>query len=433
MAFIQNRFRKVSADHAVSVVSSHQKVFVQGGASTPLTLLNALSRRSDELRSVDIIHLSTLGESSIYDPAYSNSFYFNALFVSNSTRKAVNEGRGDYIPIFLSEIPKLFREKYLPLDVAFIHVSPPDKHGFCSLGLNVDVTLSALKAAKVVVAQVNPLMPRTHGDGLIRVDEIDMMVDVCDTLPELNYTHKQDDICMAIGQHCAALIPDGATLQMGIGAIPDAVLQCLGNHRHLGVHTEMFSDGILQLIQSGVIDNSQKKKHRRKVATAFALGSRDLYDFVDDNPMFSFLEADYVNDAYVICKNPSVIALNSAIEIDLTGQVCADSIGTFQYSGVGGQMDFMKGASLSPGGKPIIALSSLTKSGSSKIVPFLKEGAGVVTTRAHIHYVVTEFGSVNLYGLNLHQRAEALIQISHPTHRASLTIEAEKRFREQSR
>jgi acyl-CoA hydrolase len=418
----------VSAEEAVSIVKSGQKIFVHGSAATPMVLLNALADRAHDLKNVEIISVSSLGKMRLAEPQYQGIFYFNSLFVSANIREAVNGDQGDYIPIFLSEIANLFNKDILPLDVAFIHVSPPDKHGFCSLGVSVDVARAAVKNAGYVIAQVNPQMPRTHGDGMMHVSEIHALVAVNEALPEVNYKAGITDVEIAIAKHCASLIGDGSTLQMGIGSIPDAVLQQLYNHKDLGIHTEMFSDGVIDLLEKGVITNRFKKKHRRKVTASFALGSKRLYDYVNDNPLFSFLEAEYVNNAYVIGKNPKVVAINSAIEIDLTGQVCADSIGTLQYSGVGGQMDFMRGAALSEGGKPIIAMSSTTKSGESKIVPFLKEGAGVVTTRAHVQYVVTEYGITNLYGKNLKQRAYALIDIAHPNHRLHLEEEALIRF-----
>jgi acyl-CoA hydrolase len=362
------------------------------------------------------------------DPGNREAFHFNSVFVSQNIRQAVNSGMGNYIPVFLSEIPGLFHKQILPIDVALINISPPDKHGFCSLGVSVDVAVAAVKNAKHVIAQVNSRMPRTHGDGLLHIDEVDTMVEVADELPEVDYRKHITDVEKAIGHHCASLIDDGATLQLGIGTIPDAVLAQLGHHKDLGVHTEMFSDGVMDLVRKGVITNKYKKKHKRKVITSFTIGTRALYDFIDDNPEFAFLESDYVNDAYVIGKNPKVAAINSAIEIDITGQVCADSIGTYQFSGVGGQMDFIKGAALSDGGKPIIAMASLTSRGDSKIVPFLKQGAGVVTTRAHVHYVVTEYGVAYLYGKNLQQRAYALMNIAHPDHRETLEKEIRERF-----
>lgn len=418
----------VSAAEAVSVIKSGQKIFVHGSAATPMVLLNALADRAADLKNVEIISVSSIGKMRLAEPQFTGVFYFNSLFVSANIREAVNGDQGDYIPIFLSEIANLFNKDILPLDVALIHVSPPDSHGFCSLGVSVDVARAAVKNAEYVIAQVNPQMPRTHGDGMMHVSEIHAMVAVNEALPEVNYKAGITDVEIAIAKHCASLIEDGSTLQMGIGSIPDAVLQQLYTHKDLGIHTEMFSDGVIDLLEKGVITNRYKKKHRRKVTASFAIGSKRLYEYVNDNPLFSFLEAEYVNNAYVIGKNPKVVAINSAIEIDLTGQVCADSIGTLQYSGVGGQMDFMRGAALSEGGKPIIAMSSTTKSGESKIVPFLKEGAGVVTTRAHVQYVVTEYGIRNLYGKNLKQRAYALIDIAHPDHRLALEQAAFQRF-----
>ena len=417
-----------TAEEAVKVIKSYDKVFVHGSAATPELLLAALEKRADELKQVNIISLSTYGNMPIAQLKYKDSFYFNTLFVSQHTRELIAHGMGSYIPVFLSEIPALFHRKIIVPDVALIHVSPPDKHGYCSLGVSVDICLSALKNAKYVIAQVNPKMPRTHGDGMIHVNEINALVEVEQSLPEIDYTKEITEVEQTIGKYCASLIEDGATLQMGIGSIPDAVLSMLENHKDLGVHTEMFSVGTINLLKKGVITNKYKKKHRRKITTTFAIGNRDMYDFIHDNPVCSFLESDYVNDAYVIGKNPNVTAINSAIEIDLTGQVCADSIGTKQFSGVGGQMDFMRGASISEGGKPIIAMSSITNKGDSKIVPVLKEGAGVVSTRANIHYVITEYGIASLYGKNLVERAYALIQIAHPAHREALEKAARIRF-----
>lgn len=420
--------KTVNAQQAVNIIQSGQKVFVQGSAATPLHLLHALQNRASELKNVEMVCLSVLGDLGVNKPEYKDNFYFNALFVSASVRQNVNGANGDYIPVFLSEIHLLFDKNILPLDVALIHVSPPDKHGFCSLGVSVDITRSAVKNAKHVIAQVNQQMPRTHGDGLIHISEIDTLVEVNESLPEVDYGKVVSDCERTIGKNVASLIDDRATLQMGIGTIPDAVLECLGNHKDLGVHTEMFSDGVMHLMQKGAITNKFKRKHRGKVATSFAIGTRQLYDFVDDNPQFAFLEAGYVNDGSIIRTNPGVIAINSAIEIDITGQVCADSIGTKLYSGVGGQMDFIRGAALSEGGKPIIAMSSVTSKGQSKIVPFLKQGAGVVTTRAHVHYVVTEYGIAYLFGKNLKQRMHELIKIAHPDHRENLEKEAFERF-----
>jgi acyl-CoA hydrolase len=417
-----------TAEEALELVQSGDRVFVHGSAATPQTLLQALTVHASRLRSVEITAVSTLGKMTIAEPGYADSFYFNSLFVSDNIRACVNGDNGEYIPIFLSEIPKLFEKGILPVDVALLHLSPPDKHGFCSLGTSVDVAKSATKHAKKIIAQINPKMPRTHGDGFIHVDKIDAMIQVNDLLPQVRYSDRISSAEQTIGQLIAGLVEDGSTLQMGIGAIPDAVLHSLGHAKDLGIHTEMFSDGVIDLLEKGVVTNARKKKHRGKVVSAFAIGTDRLYQFIDDNPGFAFLEADYVNDTRVIRANPQVVAINSAIEIDITGQVCADSIGTYQFSGVGGQMDFIRGASLSDGGKPIIALSSVTKRGESKIVPFLKSGAGVVSTRAHVHYVVTEFGVAYLYGKNLHQRARALMNIAHPDHRDALEKEIIQRF-----
>lgn len=418
----------MTAEQAVQHIKSGQRVFIHGSASTPSVLLKALFKRSSELRQVELVSITTLGNDIFNIADFGQSFFMNSLFVSQNVREIVNSEAGDYVPVFLSEIPQLFNRGILPLDVALIHVSPPDKHGFCSLGTSVDIARSAVKNAKFIIAQVNEQMPRTHGDGIIHIKEINAIVHVNEALPEVNYSIRVDESSRIIGKYCAELIEDGSTLQMGIGGIPDAVLSCLGDHKDLGIHTEMFSDGVVSLVEKGVITNKFKKKHRGKIVTGFAIGTRKLYDFVDDNPQVAFLEIDYVNDTKVIRANPKAVSINSAIEIDLTGQVCADSIGTYQYSGVGGQIDFMRGAALSEGGKPIIALSSVTSKGDSKIVPFLKEGAGIVTTRAHIHYVVTEYGVAYLFGKNMRQRAMALVGIAHPMHREWLEKEVIKRF-----
>lgn len=418
----------ISADKAIQSIKSRDRVFMHGSAATPHHLLKSLAKSAASLQNVELIAVSTLGEMEIAKPEFGSSFYFNSLFVSDNVRVAINSERGEYIPIFLSEISKLFEKGILELDVALIHVSPPDKHGFCSLGTSVDVARSAVHHAKKVIAQVNPNMPRTHGDSFVHISKFDAMVECNDPLPEVLYGARITEDDLAIGKYCAELIEDRSTLQMGIGCIPDAVLKSLGHAKDLGVHTEMFSDGVIDLIKKGVITNRFKKKHPEKVVTSFAIGSKELYSFIDDNPQFEFLEADYVNDTRVIRANPNVVAINSALEVDLTGQVCSDSIGAYHYSGVGGQMDFIRGASLSENGKPIIALRSTTKNGQSKLVPFLKQGAGVVTTRAHVHYVITEYGVAYLYGKNLHQRALELVKIAHPDHRESLEQEVIKRF-----
>lgn len=417
-----------TAEQAVKIIQSGNRVFVQGSAATPTILLKALFSRKNELKNVELVSITTMGNIAFNPAELGSSFFINSLFVSANVREMVNSEHGDYVPIFLSEIHLLFQKNILPIDVALIHVSPPDKHGFCSLGTSVDITRAAIRNAKHVIAQVNKQMPRTHGDGIIHISDISAMVEIDEPLPEVSYQNKMTDVIRTIGKNCAELIDDRSTLQMGIGGIPDAVLSCLGNHKDLGIHTEMFSDGVIPLVEKGVITNKYKKKHRGKIVTGFAIGTRKLYDFVDDNPQVAFLDIDYVNDTKVIRANPKVVAVNSALEIDLTGQVCADSIGTYQYSGVGGQMDFIRGAALSDGGKPIIALTSTTSSGASKIVPFLRQGGGVVTTRAHVHYVVTEYGVAYLFGKNLKQRAIALLQIAHPAHREWLEKEIFERF-----
>lgn len=420
--------RITSADEAVKIIQSGDRVFVHGGAATPAQLVIAMTNRAPELRGVEVVHIHTEGPAPYAKPAVSESFRTNAMFIGANVREAVAEGVADYIPVFLSEVPGLFRKGILPLDVALVQVSPPDRHGFCSLGVSVDVARAAVQMAKHVIAQINPNMPRTHGDGLIHISHIDSAVVVDDPLPEFP-PGEMSDAERAIGRHCAELIEDGATLQMGIGAIPNAVLAALSNHRDLGVHTEMFSDGAIDLIEKGVITNEKKRVHPGKMVSAFAMGTRRLYDFIDDNPQVVLLDVAYVNDTAVIRRNPKVTAINSAIEVDLTGQVGADSMGTRQFSGVGGQMDFVRGASLSEGGKPIIALPSSTSKGISRIVPHLRLGSGVVTTRAHVHYVVTEYGIAYLYGKNLRQRARALIDIAHPDHRADLEEKAWDRFK----
>jgi len=417
----------VSAQQAVSIVKSNDRVFFQGAAMTPNLLIDTLCDRYLELNNVEIVQIHTHGEAKYMESPYNSAFHLSSCFVGDNVRKGVNSRHGDYIPVFLSEIHWLFRRNILPLDVAFIMVSPPDRHGYCSLGLSVDVTLPAIQTAKHVVALINPNVPRTHGDGIIHKKSIDFGVEI-DLPIYASVVEEPSDIEAIIGKNVASLVEDGATLQMGIGNIPNAVLHNLGNHQRLGIHTEMFSDGILPLVEKGVITGEEKKIKTGKIVTCFAMGTKKLYDFIDDNPNIHFKEAAYTNDTALIRQNPKVTAINSAIEIDLTGQVCADSIGMYQYSGVGGQMDFIRGASLSEGGKPIIAMPSTTNKGISKITSFLKEGASVTTTRAHVHYVVTEYGVVNLFGKGLEQRAKALISIAHPDHREVLEREARRRF-----
>jgi len=417
------RYSTLSAKDAVAKIKSGDRVFLHTAAATPQRLIEAMVERACELKNVEIVSLHTEGDAAYARPEYRESFRLNALFVGKNVRKSVQDGDGDAIPVFLSDVPSLFYNRILPLDVALVHVSLPDRHGYCSLGVSVDATLAAVHAAKVVIAQVNPNMPRTHGEGLLHTSKIHAMVDVNDPLPETP-RHVLSDIELRIGRHIASIVEDGATLQLGIGAIPDATLAALSSHRDLGIHSEMFSDGVVELVEKGVINGSKKRSHREIIVASFLVGTRRLYDFVDDNPLVEMLPSDYVNDTREIRKNPRVTAINSALEIDMSGQVCADSIGQKYYSGVGGQMDFIRGAALSKGGKPIIALPSTTKGGLSRIVPQLKPGAGVVTTRAHVQYVVTEFGIVNLYGKNLRQRAEALASIAHPDFREDICRQA---------
>ena len=418
-----------TAEEALTVIQSGQRVFVQGSAQTPLYLLRELAKQAYRLNNVELVFITVQGDITIDKPEYEGIFNINCMFVSNSIRQAVNEGRADFIPVFLSDIPDLFKKGYLPIDVALVQVSPPDAHGYCSLGVSVDIARSAVNTAKHIIAQVNPNVPRTHGDSLIHTERFTAIVYGDEPLPEVDYGSKVGEGELKIGKYIAGMIDDGSTLQLGIGTIPDAVLKSLTNHKNLGVHTEMCSDGIIDLVESDVINNVKKRIHPNKTVTGFAVGTRRLYDYVNDNPAFVFLDIDYVNDPHVIRRNPKVIAINSAIEIDITGQVCADSIGTIQYSGIGVQMDFMRGAALSEGGKPIIALTSRTAKGINRIVPFLKQGAGVVTTRGHIHYVVTEYGIAQLHGKNLRQRAKALIEIAHPDDREMLERACVERFK----
>ncbi len=417
-----------SAEEAVKLVNSGDKVFVHGSAATPLHLINTLLKRAGTIKDVELMSISTYGAIDWDHPEVLNSFYLNSLFVSENIRGWANSEFGGYIPVFLSEIPHMFERGVLPVDVAMLHVSPPDQHGYCTLGTSADVAIMAARKAKKIIAQVNPRMPRVLGEGIIHISRFDAMVWEESELFEVNYSSRADAVTEKIGQQVASLIEDGACLQMGIGAIPDAVLNALINHKNLGVHTEMFSDGVIPLVEKGVINNTRKKVECGKIVSTFILGTRKVYDFVDNNPYVNCMSASYVNDTTVIRKNPKVVAINSAIEVDITGQVCADSIGTYQYSGIGGQMDFMRGAALSVGGKPIIAMPSTTNKGVSRIVPHLKEGAGVVTTRGHIHYVATEYGVVNLYGKNMEHRAQLLTGIAHPDHREMLEKAYHQRF-----
>jgi acetyl-CoA hydrolase len=411
--------RVTTPEAAARLVASGQRVYVQGGCAVPSALVDALVARAAELSNVEIVHLHTEGPAAYVEPEMTGHFRHNALFIGRNVREAVNAGRADFTPVFLSEVPRLF-ETALPLDVAFVHVSPPDRFGFCSLGISVDCAKPAALAAKLVVAQVNERMPRTHGDSFLHISQIDWFVPRDQELIELSVP-PPDQQSIDIGRLVAGLIEDGSTIQTGIGLIPNAVLAALGSHKHLGLHTEMFSDGVLNLIEAGVLDNDKKSFHRGKAVASFVMGTRRLYDFVDDNPMIEMQPVTFTNDPFRIAQNDRMVAINSAIEVDLTGQVCADSIGHRLYSGIGGQLDFVRGATRSRGGKPIIALPS-TAAGSvvSRIVPELKAGAGVVTTRGDVHFVVTEFGVAELFGKTLRERARALISIAHPGFRDEL-------------
>ena len=416
-----------TAAEAIQLIQSNHRVFLHGSAATPVHLFNEMVAQKHRLQNVELVSITQQGVD-MNNPDLAGHFFMNSLFVSESNRKAVNSGMGDYIPVFLSEIPLLFTRGILPIDVAIVQVSPPDKHGYCSLGTSVDIAGAAVSTAKKVIAQVNPNVPRVHGDAFVPFHKFDAAVWVDEPLQEVSYS-SSNPINDEIGKIVAGLVDDGATLQLGIGTIPDSVLKNLTNHKNLGLHTEMFSDGAIPLIQNGTINNSEKKIVNGYCVTSFMLGTKKLYDFADDNPIIKALDINYVNDPRVISLNPKVTAINSAIEIDLTGQVCSDSIGTYQYSGIGGQMDFIRGAALSEGGKPIIAIPSVTNKGISRITPFLKQGAGVVTTRGHIHWVVTEYGAINLFGMNMEQRAKALIKLAHPDHREDLERNAFERFK----
>lgn len=418
-------YSPVSAAEAVKVIKSGDRVFIQSAAAAPSELLQAMVDRADTLRNVEVIHLHIDGPAPHTNPEYEKSFRINNLFTGPNARNVIPSGNGSFVPIFLSEVPILFRRGVIKLDVAMVHVSPPDRHGYCSLGTSVDATRAAVQSAAHVIALVNPQMPRTHGDGLIHIGDFDEFVEI-DRPVHAHPSKEPSEIEMTIGRNIAELVEDGSTLQMGIGAIPDAALRQMHGHKDLGIHTEMFSDGVVDLFESGAITNKYKKSHPGKIISGFVMGSQRLYDFIDDNPLVNMLDIGWVNDVAVIRRNPKVTAINSAIEVDITGQVCADSIGNRIYSGVGGQMDFMRGAMLSEGGKPIIALPSVTSKGVSRITPMLKPAAGVVTTRAHVNYIITEYGVASLFGKNIHQRMRALIGIAHPDHREWLTEEADK-------
>ncbi len=422
-------YKAVSPAEAVKVIKSGDHIHLSSVASAPQCLINAMCDRgrNKELKNVHIHHLHTEGPAPYAEKEFEGIFQLDSFFVGANVRPQTQSGFADYIPVFLSETQRLYRDGYLQCDVAMIQVSTPDKHGFVSLGTSVDATLAAVEKARHVIAVINPNVPRAFGDAMIPLSMIDIFCEDDTHLVEAHFS-EPSEVDKMIGLQVAELVEDGATLQMGIGAIPNAVLAQLGNHKNLGVHTEMFADGVLNLYEKGVINNSQKAIDRGKLVATFLMGSKKVYDFIDDNPAVSMMDVGYTNSELIIAKNPKVTAINSALQIDLTGQVCADSLGTKHYSGVGGQIDFVRGASLSKGGKAIIAMPSTTKKGLSRIAPVLMPGAGVVTTRAHMHWYVTEYGKVNLYGRSLQQRASLIISVAHPDHREALEKAAFERF-----
>jgi acyl-CoA hydrolase len=418
--------RRTAAD-AVKVIRSGDCVYIHPGCAEPEQLVKAMVARADELRKVKVIHILTRGVADYVRPEMAGSFRHVALFSGANVREAINEGRADYVPIFLSEIESLFSGGSLPIDVALIHVSPPDEHGFCSFGAGVDTTKTAAECARIVIAQVNPKMPRTLGDSFIHLNKIHYVVEVADELVEIPMG-EVSETAMRIGRHIADLIEDGSTLQLGIGEIPDAVLTYLSEKKHLGIHSEMVSDGVIDLIESGIITNEKKTLHPGKILAGFVLGTKRLFDYIHNNPVFEFHPSQYINDPFIISHNDRQVSINSAIEIDLTGQICADSIGYSFYSGIGGQIDFVRGSARSKGGKPIIALRSTAVNDSiSRIVPHLKQGAGVVTSRGDVHYVVTEFGVAYLHGKTVRERCQALVNIAHPKFREELERHAHER------
>lgn len=424
----------VTAEEAVSVIRSGDRVYIHPGCAVPQVLVDAMVARHQELHDVEVCHLLGVSEAAYVRPEMEGHFRHNAFFIGKNVRKAVCEGRADFTPIFLSEIPALIQNKHFRIDVAMIQVSPPDEHGFCSFGVGVECTRAATDVAKIVIAQVNPNMPRSLGDSFIHISRIDYCVEADVPLRELpqlegDETPEELENYRRIGEHVASLIDDGATLQLGIGRIPDAVVRYLGDRKHLGIHSEMVSDGIIPLIESGVITNQKKTLLPGKVVTSFVLGSHELFEYIDNNPFFEFRPTQFTNDPFTIARNRKMVAINSAIEIDLTGQVCADSMGYKFYSGFGGQLDFIRGAARSEGGKPVIALPSTAKNNTiSRITPHLREGAGVTTTRGDVHYVATEYGVVNLHGKTVRERIELLISIAHPKFRAELEAFAKERY-----
>ena len=414
------KMNKISADDAASLIKSGQRIFVTGNCSTPQRFIEALVRRAPDVEQVEMVLLLDMGPSGYITPELSEHIRVNAMFISKNVRQAVNDGLADFTPVFLSEIPKLFRTGRVPLDVAVAHVSPPDQHGYCSYGVEVGVTKTAAESAGMIIAEVNPNMPRTLGDSFIHVSQIDYFIEVDYELPEIK-PEPASDIQNRIAEHIAAIVPDAATLQMGIGGIPDAVLRRLTNHKNLGIHTELFSDGVMDMIEAGIITNAAKTIHTGKVVAGFVLGSRRLFRYINDNPIFEFHPTEYVNDPFVISRNDRMVSINSAIEVDLTGQVCADSIGPKFFSGVGGQLDFVRGAARSKDGTTVIALPSTAKNGTiSRIVPQLKPGAGVTTGRNDVHCIATEYGIADLWGRSVSQRVHALVNIAHPDYREEL-------------
>lgn len=425
------RSRITTAEAAVATIKSGQRIFLTGNCSVPQKILQALVDRAGELKNVEICQALTICGSNYVQPGLESHLRVNSLFISGNVRKAVQEGRADFTPVLLSEFPLLFKKGRLPIDVAFVHLSPPDKHGFCTFGSEAGLTISPAESSKAIIAEINPNMPRTLGDTFIHVTKLTHIVPVDYPMAELAMGEEGDPVINEkIAQFIAERIPDGATLQTGIGAIPDAVLKHLKHKKNLGIHSELFSDGVLALVEAGVINGAMKTINKGKITAGFIIGTKKLYQWANDNPMVELHRTEYINNPFVIAQNRSMVAINSAIEVDLTGQVCADSIGPKFYSGVGGQMDFIYGASLSEGGLPIIALPSFTtiKDGTniSRIVAMLKPGAGVDTTRSHVHYVVTEYGMVDLYGKSVRQRCKELISISHPQFRDELTSRAKE-------
>jgi 4-hydroxybutyrate CoA-transferase len=419
--------RVTSLEEAVSVVTSGSRVYISGNAASPLTLVHALARRKDDLTDVEVIHVLLLGDDPLSEPGMEGHFRHKSLFVGPADRKAINEGKAGYIPVFLYEIPDLFRSRILNLDVAFLHLSPPDNRGYMSFGVECMVSKTAAECARVVVAEVNDRMPRTLGDSFIHVSQVDRIVEISRELPELAIKEPTETEAK-IGQHIAELVEDGSTIQLGIGGIPNAALKAMSGLKDLGIHTEMFSDGMMEAMLEGYVTGARKTLHRGKAVATFVFGTSRVYSFVDDNPALELHPVDYTNHPSIIARNDKMIAINSAIEIDLTGQVCSDSIGARIYSGFGGQVDYVRGAAQAPEGKPIIALSATAKDGTvSRIVPYLKEGAGVVTTRADVHYVVTEYGVAYLHGKDLRERALALIGVAAPEFRDDLERAAHQR------